>query len=54
MELRYTTARISGVPMFSTLDLYALQVLAAGTAPTFVTLPIGLADEFTPVTAFLP
>lgn len=54
MEPRYTTARITKVPNLSTLDLYALHVLAQGSAPTFVTLPDGVQDQFTPVTVFLP
>jgi hypothetical protein len=54
MEPRYTPERITQVPKLSTLDLYALQVLAQGTAPTFVTLPNGVQDQFTPVTTFLP
>ncbi len=53
MEPRYTTARITQVPNLSTLDLYALHVLAQGSAPTFVTLPDGVQDQFTPVTVFL-
>jgi len=54
MEPRYTPARISQTPNLSTLDLYALHVLAQGSAPTFVTLPDGLADQLTPATTFLP
>jgi hypothetical protein len=54
MEPRYTPERISEVPNLSTLDLYALQVLAGGSAPTFVTLPDGLQDQLTPATTFLP
>ncbi len=53
MEPRYTTARITQVPKLSTLDLYAIHVLAQGSAPTFVTLPDGVQDQFTPVTTFL-
>src|SRR5208337_2297911 len=54
MEPRYTPERITQVPNLSTLDLYALHILAQGTAPTFVTLPDGVQDQFTPVTVFLP
>jgi len=54
MEPRYTAARIDDVPNFSTLDLYALQVLAQGSAPNFVTLPAGVQDQLAPATAFLP
>jgi hypothetical protein len=54
MEPRYTPQRITQVPTISTLDLYALQVLAQGTAPTFVTLPNGVQDQFTAATTFLP
>jgi hypothetical protein len=54
MEPRYTPERISQEPKLSTLDLYALQVLAGGSAPNFVTLPDGLQDQLTPATTFLP
>jgi hypothetical protein len=53
MEPRFTPLRIDAVPNFSTLDLYALSVLAQGNAPTFVTLPAGLSDQMMPVTKFL-
>jgi len=53
MEPRYTPQRVTQVPTLSTLDLYALHVLAQGSAPNFVTLPDGVQDQFTPVTAFL-
>jgi hypothetical protein len=53
MEPRYTPQRVSQIPRLSTLDLYALHVLAQGTAPNFVTLPDGVLDQFTPVTVFL-
>jgi hypothetical protein len=53
MEPRYTSARVAQVPKLSTLDLYALHVLAQGSAPNFVTLPDGVQDQFTPVTIFL-
>ena len=54
MEPRYFAARVDETPQFSTLDLYALHVLAQGLAPNFVTLPTGVQDQFTPVTTFLP
>ena len=54
MEPRYTPARVSQTPNLSTLDLYAVHVLAQGSAPTFVTLPDGLPDQLTPATTFLP
>jgi hypothetical protein len=53
MEPRYTSARVTQVPKLSTLDIYALHVLAQGSAPNFVTLPDGVQDQFTPVTVFL-
>ena len=53
MEPRYTAARIDGVPEFSTIDLFALHILAQGSAPNFVTLPNGVTDQFIPVTTFL-
>ena len=53
MEPRYVPQRVSEVPRLSTLDLYAVHVLAQGNAPTFVTLPNGVQDQFTPATAFL-
>ena len=54
MEPRYTTQRATQIPRLSTLDLYAVHVLAQGKAPSYVTLPDGIPDQFTPVTAFLP
>lgn len=53
MEPRYFSGRVDEVPQFSTLDLYALHVLAQGSAPTFVTLPDGVQNQLMPVTAFL-
>jgi len=53
MEPRYTPERVTQVPKLSTLDLYALRVLAQGSAPNFVTLPDGVQDQFIPVTVFL-
>jgi hypothetical protein len=54
MEPNYLPNVVTEVPKLSTLDLYALHVLAQGSAPNFVTLPDGVQDQFTPVTAFLP
>jgi hypothetical protein len=54
MEPRYTPQRIEQVPKLSTLDLYAVHVLAQGSAPSFVTLPDGINDQLTAVTNFLP
>ena len=54
MEPRYTPQRIDQVPKLSTLDLYAVHVLAQGSAPSFVTLPDGVNDQLTAVTNFLP
>ena len=54
MDPLYTPERINGVPQLSTLDLYALHVLAQGSDPNFVALPVGVQDLFTPVTNFLP
>ena len=53
MDCMYTSQRVTQTPKLSTLDLYALHVLAQGTAPNFVTLPDGVQDQFTPVTVFL-
>jgi len=53
MEPRYFSGRVDEVPQFSTLDLYAVHVLAQGDAPHFVTLPDGVPDQLTPVTIFL-
>ena len=54
MDPRYLSERVDEVPQFSTLDLYALYVLAQGNAPSFVTLPEGVQDQLIPVTRFLP
>jgi hypothetical protein len=54
MEPRYFPARVNEAPQFSTLDLYAVHVLAEGNAPNFVTLPDGVRDQFTPAINFLP
>jgi hypothetical protein len=39
--------------MFSTLDLYAVHVLASGSTPTFVTLPNNLQDQLVDASTFL-
>jgi hypothetical protein len=54
MEPRYMASRVNAVPKFSTLDIYALHLLAQGKAPQFVTLPDGTQDQLMPVTSFLP
>jgi hypothetical protein len=54
MDPFYTPQRISQVPEISTLDLYALHILAEGNTPYFVTLPFGIQDLLTAVTFFLP
>jgi hypothetical protein len=53
MEPRYFAARFLEAPQFSTLDLYALHVLAQGDAPAFVTLPDGVQNQFAPAMSFL-
>ena len=54
MEPRATPERASQIPRLSTLDLYAIQVLALGATPPFVTLPGGVPNELTLATFFLP
>jgi hypothetical protein len=54
MEPRATPERASQIPRISTLDLYAIQVLALGATPPFVTLPSGVPNELTVATFFLP
>jgi len=54
MEPRYFSLRVDQVPQFSTLDLYALHILAQGNAPNFITLPDGVENQLIPVTIFLP
>jgi hypothetical protein len=39
--------------MLSTLDLYAVHVLASGSAPAFVTLPDNLQNQMMDATTFL-
>ena len=40
--------------MLSTLDLYAVHVLASGNPPSFVTLPSGYHNELMDARSFLP
>ena len=54
MEPRYFAARVDEAPQFSTLDLYAVHILAQGSSPSFVTLPDDFQDQFAPATYFLP
>jgi len=54
MEPRATPERATQIPRLSTLDLYAIQVLALGATPPFVTLPGGVPNELTLATFFLP
>ena len=54
MEPRYTPQRVTQVPRISTIDVYALHILASGSAPAFVTLPDGTQNQLIPVTALLP
>jgi hypothetical protein len=53
MDPRGTIQRASQPPNISTLDLYAIHVLATGTAPSFVTLPQGVPDKLTAADFFL-
>ena len=46
--------RINQTPKLSTLDIYAIHVLAQGSVPSFVTLPDGVKDQLTAATFFLP
>jgi hypothetical protein len=53
MDPRDTINRARESPMISTLDLYALQVLASGNAPDFVTLPSNIQDQLIDASLFL-
>lgn len=53
MDPMATPARVSAPPMLSTLDLYAVQVLASGNAPPFVTLPNNIQNQMVDATTFL-
>ena len=53
MDPRATSSRADDSPTLSTLDLYALNVLASGNAPAYVTLPNGIPNQFVEATSFL-
>ena len=52
MDPMATPARLDS-PMLSTLDLYAVHVLASGSAPAFVTLPSNVQNQMVDATTFL-
>jgi hypothetical protein len=54
MDPQATPERVTQVPTLSTLDLYAVYVLAMGNAPNFVTLPSDIPNVLTFATFFLP
>ncbi len=45
MDPMATPTRASQPPMLSTLDLYAVHVLASGSAPAFITLPASVLNQ---------
>ena len=53
MDPMATPARALDPPMFSTLDLYAVHVLASGSAPAFVTLPSDVQNQRVDARTFL-
>jgi hypothetical protein len=53
MDPMATPARVQDPPMLSTLDLYAVHVLASGSAPAFVTLPDNLQNQMVDARTFL-
>jgi len=53
MDPMATPARTLNPPMLSTLDLYAVHVLASGSAPAFVTLPDNLQNQMVDARTFL-
>jgi len=53
MDPMATPARVQDPPMLSTLDLYAVHVLASGSAPAFVTLPSNVQNQMVDATTFL-
>jgi hypothetical protein len=53
MDPRATPERATAPMYLSTLDLYALKVLASGNAPTFVTLPGDVQDQLLNATTFI-
>jgi len=52
MDPRSNPSRVHETPVLSTLDLYALSVLASGYAPNFVTLLGNVSNEFVEATSF--
>ena len=53
MDPRATSNRATQPPVLSTLDLYALDVLASGSTPSYVTLPIATPNQFVDATSFI-
>jgi len=53
MDPMASPSRAADSPLLSTLDLYALQVLASGYAPSFVTLPGNVQNQFVPAATFI-
>lgn len=53
MDPRDTLSRAAQPPMISILDLYAVHVLAGGSAPSFVTLPSNVQNQMIDAHAFL-
>ena len=53
MDPRATPNRAKESPFLSILDLYALNVLASGNAPSFVTLPGNVPNQFVDATNFI-
>jgi len=45
MDPRNTPGRVNEAPLLSSLDLYATQILASGSTPSSVTLPINIQDQ---------
>jgi hypothetical protein len=53
MDPRNTLLRAAQPPMISTLDLYAVHILAGGSAPSFVTLPSDVQNQMIDARTFL-
>ena len=53
MDPRGTPQQAKDAPKLSTLDLFALHILALGNSPQFVTLPAGKQDQLTLASHFL-
>lgn len=53
MDPLATPTRASQPPMLSTLDLYAVHVLASGSAPAFITLPASVLNQRVDARSFL-